>query len=189
MMGYKMLPFEKEQELVRLAQSGDELAFEQLILACTPALYQVIQRMIEDSSEVEMILQETFWRAWRSLDRYKSDRPILPYLMTIAINLIRDRWRSQRWLVDGNLDDLGELLHDSLPSPETQTIVKEELSSLKMAIAALPEAYRTVITLRYGLDLEYQEIANLLKMPINTVRTHLHRARGLLRSLLEENYG
>jgi len=43
--------------------------------------------------------------------------------------------------------------------------------------------------MRYGLDLEYEEIANLLKMPINTVRTHLHRARALLRSLMENNYG
>jgi RNA polymerase sigma-70 factor, ECF subfamily len=183
------LTFIEEQELVYLAQAGDEQAFEQLILDYTPALYQVVQRMVEDGSEVEMILQETFWRAWRSLDRYKADRPILPYLTTIAVNLLRDRWRSQKWLLDINLDDMSDRIDDSLPSPETQTIVKEELKSLKMAIAALPEAYRTVVTLRYGLDLEYQEIANMLKMPINTVRTHLHRARGLLRSLLEENYG
>ena len=188
-MWKKTLPFDEEQELVRRAQAGDEQAFEKLILAYTPALFQVVQRMVEDGSEVEMILQETFWRTWRSLDRYKADRPILPYLTTIAINLLRDRWRSQRWLVDSDLEDLGDFLYDSLPSPETQTIVKEELSSLKMAVAHLPEAYRTVITLRYGLDLNYDEIADMLTMPINTVRTHLHRARGLLRSLMEENYG
>jgi RNA polymerase sigma factor, sigma-70 family len=188
-MWKKSLPFAEEQELVKRAQAGDEQAFEQLILTYTPALYQVVRRMVEDDSEVEMILQETFWRAWRALDRYKADRPILPYLTTIAVNLLRDRWRSERWLVDGNLDDLGELLYDSLPSPETQTIAKEELSSLKMAITRLPEAYRTVITLRYGLDLNYEEIAKMLMMPVNTVRTHLHRARALLRTVLEENYG
>ena len=188
-MWKKSLPFAEEQELVRRAQAGEEQAYEQLIIAYTPALYQVVQCMVEDVSEVEMILQETFWRAWRSLDRYKTDRPILPYLTTIAVNLVRDRWRSQRWLVDSNLEDLGDRLYDTLPSPETQTIVKEEMSSLKMAVTQLPEAYRTVITLRYGLDLNYQEIANMLKMPVNTVRTHLHRARLLLRSQMEENYG
>ncbi len=188
-MWKNLLPFAEEQKLVKRAQAGDEQAYEQLILSYTPALYQVVRRMVEDDSEVEMIFQETFWRAWRSLDRYKADRPILPYLTTIAINLLRDRWRSERWLVDGNLDDLGNQLYDSLPSPETQMIAKEELGSLKMAVAHLPEAYRTVITLRYALDLNYEEIANMLKMPVNTVRTHLHRARALLRSLMEENYG
>jgi len=188
-MWKKSLPFDEEQELVRRAQAGDEHAYEQLILAYTPALFQVVQRLVEDRSEVEMILQETFWKTWCSLDRYKADRPILPYLTTIAVNLLRDRWRSQKWLLDIDLDDLGERLYDSVPSPETQTIAKEEINSLKMAVAHLPEAYRTVITLRYALDLDYEEIANLLKMPINTVRTHLHRARGLLRSLMGESYG
>ncbi|MDR3575429.1 MAG: sigma-70 family RNA polymerase sigma factor [Anaerolineaceae bacterium] len=188
-MWKKTLPFDEEQELVKRAQAGDEQAFEELILAYTPALFQVVQRMVEDGSEVEMILQETFWRAWRSLDRYQADRPILPYLTTIAVNLLRDRWRSQKWLLDIDLDEMGDRLNDTLPSPEIQTIAKEELNSLKMAISKLPEAYRTVITLKYGMDFDYEEIANMLKMPINTVRTHLHRARGLLRSLLEENYG
>jgi len=95
-MGKKTLSHLEEQELLKRAQAGDEQSYEQVILAYTPALYPVVRRMVEDDSDIEMILQETFWIAWQSLDRYNADRPILPHLTAIAMELVRKRWGSER---------------------------------------------------------------------------------------------
>jgi RNA polymerase sigma-70 factor (ECF subfamily) len=87
-MGKKTLPYLEEQELLKRAQAGNEQAYEQIILAYAPALYQVVRRMVEDDPDIEMILQETFWRAWQSLDHCDADRPFLLYLTGIAENLV-----------------------------------------------------------------------------------------------------
>ena len=100
-MWKKVLPFIKEQELWKRARAGDERAYEQLILAYTPALYQAVRRMAPvGDAQIELILQETFWRAWQFLDRQDTDGPILPYLTSIAIHLVQDRWRSSGRLID-----------------------------------------------------------------------------------------
>ncbi|MDR3588951.1 MAG: sigma factor [Negativicutes bacterium] len=86
---------------MKRAQGGDERAYEQLILAYTPALYEAVRRLSPvDEPQIELILQETFWRAWQSLERQDADRPILPYLTSIATNLVRERWRSNGRLID-----------------------------------------------------------------------------------------
>jgi DNA-directed RNA polymerase specialized sigma subunit, sigma24 homolog len=99
-MWKKTLPYSEEQELLERAQAGNEQAYEQVILAYTPALYQLVRCMLEDDKQIELILQETFWKAWRSFDRCKTDQPILPYLTSIAKNLVLDRYRSKSWLID-----------------------------------------------------------------------------------------
>jgi RNA polymerase sigma-70 factor, ECF subfamily len=100
-MWKKALPFINEQELLKRAQAGDERAYEQLILAYTPALYQAVRRLVPaDDAQIELILQETFWKAWQSLERQDADRPILPYLTSIATRLVRGRWRSNGRLID-----------------------------------------------------------------------------------------
>ena len=87
-----------EQELIQRAQNGDEEAFELLIVFYSPALYRVVIHLARDTSEAEGIVQETFWRTWRSLGRYHNDQPFFPYLAAIALNLIRDQWRKEKWV-------------------------------------------------------------------------------------------
>jgi RNA polymerase sigma-70 factor (ECF subfamily) len=100
-MWKKTLPLIDEQELLKRARAGNERAYEQVILAYTPALYQAVQRMLQDNTQIELILQETFWRAWQSIDCWDAGRPVLPYLTSIAMNLVQDRWRSKGKLVEG----------------------------------------------------------------------------------------
>jgi RNA polymerase sigma-70 factor (ECF subfamily) len=100
-MWKKTLPLIDEQELLKRAQAGNERAYEQVILAYTPDLYQAVRRLLQDDSQIELILQETFWRAWQSLDRWDAGRPVLSYLTSIAENLVRERWRLHGQLDDG----------------------------------------------------------------------------------------
>jgi RNA polymerase sigma-70 factor (ECF subfamily) len=175
-----------EQEIIQLAQNGDEEAFESLIVFYSPALYGVVIRMARDSSEAEAIVQETFWRTWRSLNRYRNDQAFFPYLATIALNLLRDQWRKDRWVESEGLGCDFELNADFEPDVETLVEEREVRKYLEDAIHQLPPPYRTVIELRYQNELEYEEIAQIMKVPINTIRTHLHRAKKLLHQGFEQ---
>ncbi len=179
---------EEELALIERAQRKEEDAYEALILAFSALLYRVITRMARDPQEAEATLQETFWRAWRSLDRYQPTRPFFPYLVTIALNLQRDQWRSERWL-DDREESLEGLAGGQEADPAIQAESQEELQRLETAIHALPGIYRAVIALRYDAGMRYEEIAQALSLPVNTVRTHLHRAKRLLRKWLENEDG
>src|SRR3990172_2134818 len=174
-----------ERELIRRSRLGDEQAFSQLVSQNAPSLYRVVRRMASDISEAEAIVQEAFFRAWKSLPGYVEDRPFFPYLVTIAVNLGRDQWRKSRFVDFTGLEPVVESLPATEPTPETQMEETEQLQALAEAVAGLPIAYRAVIALRYDAGMDYREIAEMLGLPVNTVRTHLHRAKAYLRQKLE----
>jgi RNA polymerase sigma-70 factor (ECF subfamily) len=180
--------FSAEQDLIRRASAGDESAFEHLVKEFTPDLFRVMRRMTADTSEAEAIVQETFWRVWQTWPRYKADRRFFPYLVTIAANLLRDAWRKQRRILPDEFEAVSDR-QDTSPLPETQVEEAELLQSLSRSVEGLPPIYRAVIALRYDAELSYEEIASALGLPVNTVRTHLHRAKLALRQTLKEAYG
>lgn len=176
-----------ERRLVALAQTGDNAAFEALVYRYTAALYRVVRRMVGDDGEAENIVQEAFLRVWMNLSRYRNDRPFFPYLVTVAANLVRDRWRREQRLREDELEALADLLPDPGDLPDRLMENAETLRLLAEAVARLPEPYRAVIALRYDAGFSYEEIAVALGLPLNTVRTHLHRAKAQLRRQLEEH--
>ena len=178
-----------EREMIRRAQNGDEEAYESLIVSYSPLLFRVVARMARDPSDAEAIIQETFWRTWQSLSRYHNDRPFFPYLASIAVNLFRDQWRKDKWVTSEGLGFDFELNADSGPDIETLVEEREIRKDLEVAIHQLPPTYRAVIALRYQGELGYEEIANILKVPVNTIRTHLHRAKKLLKQQIEKKNG
>ena len=178
----------EERELIERARRGDDQAFGQLVTHHTPQLFRVIRRVVDDTGEAESAVQEAFLRVWQALPRYQSDRPFFPYLATVAMNLVRDRWRQERRLDFAGLEDVGESLPAPSPGPETLAEEAETLQALAQAVAGLPEGYRTVIALRYDGGLTYQQIAEALELPLNTVRTHLRRAKELLQEELRRRF-
>ena len=174
-----------EKELVSRLRAGDEQAFDQIVSAYTPPLYRVVRRIASDQDEAEAILQETFLRFWKALPWYDEERPLLPYLVTIAVNRGRDVWRRSRLVDFTGLGSAAEDIPGFEPTPESQVEQAEQLQALAEAVARLPLAYRAVIALRYDAGLSYQEIAESLDLPVNTVRTHLRRAKAHLRTQLE----
>jgi RNA polymerase sigma-70 factor, ECF subfamily len=178
------ISFADEQQLLRRAQDGDAGAFEELVAAFTPELFRVVRRMTADTDTAEAILQETFWRVWQALARYQFERRFFPYLAAIAANLVRDSWRKDRRLLPDELDLLSEIPDDK-PGPEFQMEEHQALQSLAREVEALPARQRAVIALRYDAGLSYEMIASALDLPLNTVRTILHRAKQTLRQKLE----
>lgn len=180
------LPLTTVQGLIERAQAGDSAAFEELIGAHSLGLYRVVRRFCSDEAETEEVMQEAFWRTWRSLERYHNDRPFFPYLVTIAVRLVRDRWRKSKWLADETLDGLEQVLADGEPLPEEAAILQEREWMLGQVLQALPQHYRVVIALRYQAGYSYEKIAEMMEIPLNTVRTYLYRAKQMLRRKMEE---
>ena len=142
--------------------------------------------MSPDTLEAESIVQETFWRFWKGLPKYNADRPLLPYLATIASNLARDHYRRERRIVDADADTVLETTGGPDMDLEERVDQEKALQVLVEAIDSLPFAYRAVISLRYDADMSYEDIAAILSLPLNTVRTHLRRAKQILRKKIEE---
>ncbi len=180
------ISFAAERELIRRARAGEEDAFEELVAAFTPDLYHVVRRMTADTDQAEAFVQEAFWRFWQALPRYRDDRRFFPYLATIAANLVRDAWRKDRRIAVENIEFLSDL-PDEQPMPEAVMEDDERLRVLAKTVESLPVQYRTVLALRYDAGLSYEEIAAGMDLPLNTVRTTLHRAKGLLQKRLEES--
>lgn len=174
-----------EAELVRKARVGDPEAFDRLVEISTPRLYRIVRRFASDRGEAEAIVQETWLRAWRALPRSVKDRPVAPWLVRIAVNVARDIWRKKKPLDFADVGGEEDFLQDERPGPEERISQKEALERLVRGVERLRPEYRMVIALRYESGLSYQEIAGVLNLPINTVRTHLHRAKSMLRRWLE----
>lgn len=177
----------RERELIDRARQHDEAAFAALVDLYTGPLFRIVRRMVLDTMEAEALVQETFWRFWQALPRYSPDRPLLPYLATIASNLARDRFRRDRRLDDVDVEALPEQ-GSGRPDAALEDMAENEMALQRLAgyVESLPFGYRAVISLRYEAGMSYAEIAAALSLPVNTVRTHLRRAKEILRRRLEE---
>lgn len=180
-----------DELLLSRYKQGDTQAFRKLVERYTPALYNLAYRFLRDPMEAENVTQETFLRVMLSLGRLRLDLPFKPYLFRIAINLCRDLARKKRALTFTELDSLdhpsdSDFAHDA---PEVwEHLTDAELAArVNTALADLPPPYQIVLWLRYGEDLSYEEIAQTLDLPLNTVRTHLRRAKQRLRARLERD--
>lgn len=184
-MGGPVIP--SDELLVRRYLRGDASAFEQLVERYTPALFNLAYRLTQDRGEAEHIVQETFIRAMGALGRVRTDLPLKPWLLHIALNLCRTLHHRRHAL---NFSDLStaegaELdLPDESPLPPDWVEQQETRQQVRRALADLSPAYRAVLTLRYNEELSYEDIARVLGLPLNTVRTHLFRAKAQLRARL-----
>lgn len=174
-------------ELVTTHLAGDPRAFSELVKRYTQAIYNVAYRFTNDAHEAENLTQETFLRAWNVLPRLTLDKPLKPYFVRIAVNLCHD-WAKQKKLTNVTpLEGGDEIDFPDEESDPLRAVSDAELRDrVRATIELLPPLYRTVITLRYTEEMSYDEMATALDLPVNTVRTHLHRAKTRLRELLEQ---
>lgn len=177
-----------ESDLIRRAALGEAEAFDRLVEAHTPRLYRMLRRLTSDGAEAEALIQEAWLRAWKGRARCSADRPFFPWIATIAVRLARDDWRKRRPL---DFADLGESWEESTgdgDSIERRIESHQARERLAALVRELRPEWQAVIALRYDGHLGYGDIAQALGIPVNTVRTHLRRARLELRRRLEEEH-
>ncbi|MHB8835651.1 MAG: RNA polymerase sigma factor [Candidatus Methylomirabilia bacterium] len=181
---------------VRRARTGDQGAFEQLVLNHQRRTFNVAYRILGDYDEALEITQEVFLQAHRSLGQFRGEARFGSWLLAIAVNQCRNRlkhWkrraRSRHDSLSAPVGEGGSDLQRELPDPgatpaaalegrQLEELVREELKNLD-------EEYRTVLVLRELQDVAYEEIARILEVPIGTVKSRLHRGRAELRELLQ----
>jgi RNA polymerase sigma-70 factor (ECF subfamily) len=190
--------------LIERIKRGDVRAFEMLVVKYQRRIERLIGRMVRDSDLVADIAQETFIRAYRAIPQFRGESAFYTWLYRIAVNtakkalveLKRDPLVTESALAGRDSDDETSRVENELSdgaTPEAMLASKEIAATVNAAIEALSDDLRQAITLREIEGLSYEEIAEVMKCPIGTVRSRIFRAREAiaerLRPLLDTREG
>ncbi len=178
-----------DEELVDAFQAGDLSAFDDLVRRWERRILAAIYRVMGTEDEARDLCQETFLRAYWALGGFKREARFSSWLYQIALNLCRDRMRRRKGRILVSLDAMEEEGVALPPRPVPTPLDLVEAGTLSRAVAAaveeLPEEQREVIVLKEYQDLTFLEIAEILDVPLSTVKTRLYRGLGQLRTRLE----
>jgi RNA polymerase sigma-70 factor (ECF subfamily) len=166
--------------LVAQALAGRSEAFGTLVERYDRAVYHLALRTLRNSEEAKDATQEAFFKAFRSLRTFRPGAKFSTWIFSIVYHACCDRLAQQKRYTDAELPDRA----DPGLGPAGETEQRDEAQRLREAVEALPEKYRTVITLYHLQGKRYEEIAQVLDLPMGTVKTHLFRAKELLRKRL-----
>jgi len=181
-----------DEELVARVIAGDEFAYGVLVERYRDYVYTIAVRIVGDDEDAEDVAQETFVRAYRALPRFRGDSKFSSWLYRITTNralthLKRRKRRAPTDDIDAGPHVEAEAVDDGRAeseSPELLVRDDEFRREVRRAVGDLPEQYRVVVTLFYLEQRSYKEVAETLGIPMGTLKTHLHRARALLRDIL-----
>ena len=184
-----------DPEVVELARKGSEAAYRELLSRYERPVFSLIFRMVRDREMAEDLAQETFIKVLNNLDRYSPEFKFSSWLFKIANNLTIDHLRRRRVdtiSIEGAPDavtaesakatSIMVVSGDESPLEELES--RELGTAIERAIAQLRPEYRACIMLRHVEDKSYEEIAEIVKLPLGTVKTYIHRARHELRVAL-----
>jgi RNA polymerase sigma-70 factor (ECF subfamily) len=172
-----------ELQLIERAVAGDERAFAELVTRYQTAVYNLAYRMLGDAGEAEDAAQEVFLRIYRRLATYNADHRFSTWVLSIASHYCIDLLRRKRpWLVP--LENISNWMRARSRGPEAAALAVEQQDIVRGLLAKLPEHYRLVLLLRYWHDLGYEEIAQVVDLPVSTIKARLHRARNALAALV-----
>jgi RNA polymerase sigma-70 factor (ECF subfamily) len=184
---------ESDSILINQAKSGDDQAYEQLLKKYRNSVYNLVYRMVRDAEEAEDLTQEAFIKAFNSLAQFNEEYAFSTWLYKIATNNCIDFFRKrklQTLSLDKPIQYKDSELHHEIPdpelNPEKNILATERSSIIREAIETLPEKYYTAIVLRHTEEKSYEEIAEILKLPIGTVKARIFRAREMLNKALKD---
>ncbi len=185
-----------DRELATLAAKGREGAFRELLKRYERPVFSLIYRMVRDRTLAEDLAQEAFIRAFNAIGSYNTNYKFSNWIFKIANNHTIDYLRKRRLdtvSIHGSphartADEVSQtsvVLESGDESPHELVEHRELGGQIEEAIGELREEYRTVILLRHVEGYAYDEIAEIMDLPLGTVKTYLHRARNELKIKLE----
>lgn len=192
------VPVEKmdDHSLLAATLTGDEAAFKELVRRYQNQITNYVYRMLDDYDRAVDLAQETFLRVYTSAERYQATYSFSTYIYRIAHNLAISelRQRKRRKLmqfpmffsdkdndeVEIEIEDQRQVLADD------SMIAAEQREAVSKAIASLPEKYRAALVLCDIEEKSYEEISEVLDLPVGTVKSRINRARNLLKDKLKD---
>jgi len=183
---------EPSQELIQQAQVGDPEAQTQLVLSQQHYVYSIAMSILKDPEDAADLTQDVFIRLFRALPQYNGASRFTTWLYRLVVNLGRDelRRRGRQLTVISSGD---EQEHDPITAvadtdrwsdPEQALDSNELRTQVRQALDHLEEHHRLVLTLYYFEDMKYTDIAEILDIPLNTVKSHIRRGKERLAALL-----
>ncbi len=187
----------EDRELAALAAQGREGAFRELLRRYERPVFSLIYRMVRDRALAEDLSQEAFVRAFNAIGTYKTSYKFSNWIFKIANNHTIDHLRKRRLdtvSIHGSphagtaeeAEHSRVVLESTDENPQQYVEHRELGGQIEEAIGELREEYRTVILLRHVEGYAYDEIAEIMDLPLGTVKTYLHRARAELKERLEQ---
>ncbi len=182
-----------DEELVRLFTEGNERAFKELMERYSKKILNYINRMVYDHDRAQDLLQETFIRVYRNIDRFDTRRRFSTWLYTIATNLAKNELRNLSrspllFFQDLFFHNKYKLMFEAVDQgakPDDQLYRSQLRDLVARVIRELPNHHRLVFTLRESEGKSYQEIAEILDCGIGTVKSRLNRARKRFARIIE----
>lgn len=176
-----------DTELLQRYREGEEWAFREIVNRYKNSLYAFLRRFVNQQEVVEDVFQETFLQLYTSQDSFDISRPLRPWLFTIAANKAKDALRKmqrQSTMSMGTLADAGDVSIDEVvnilksyeTTPDQEASKDETAQRVRQVIAEMPENLRGILILAYFEQFSYKHMAEILSIPIGTVKSRLHTA-------------
>lgn len=180
-----------EREILDQIRAGKKYLFAQLVERYKDQAMTLAVRILKHHEDAEEAAQDAFVRAFNALDKFEEKAKFSTWLYRIVYNVCLTRLKKQERKLEFVCEDTdGETDEDLFPSvmPSIEYENLELLEIVKAIIEKLPDKYRAVLSLFYFQELSYEEIGEVMEIPLGTVKTHLFRARTLLLQRLAREY-
>lgn len=171
---------ENDSPYLEAARKRDPAAFEFLIRKYQDRLFNLMYYYIGNRDDAMECVQETFIQFYTRIDSFRGESSLFTWLSRIAMNFAISNKRKKKPMTVDYVEQTSREI------PETSAIRNEVTLQVRDAVRALPDEYRQVIVLRDMEGVEYQEIAEILAIPIGTVKSRIYRARGILAECLKD---
>lgn len=183
---------EEDLELLQKFKQGDETSFAKLVVKYQKPVLNIIYRFTQNKHTAEDMAQEVFIRVYRGAEKFEERSKFFTWLYRVTINYCIKQAKRWKVLAESSLDEekengkLSETVAD--PSPTPQGCLEKEylLVKVREAVMALPDDQRSVVILSKFQDLPYEDIADVLKISVPSVKSKLHRAKLKLKEKLKE---
>ncbi|MSS72517.1 MAG: RNA polymerase sigma factor [Candidatus Latescibacteria bacterium] len=176
--------YEKDRALVQAASRCDPEAMRQIVERHQDRVYHLAYRLVGDADAARDVVQDTFLKAFENLGRMNNGGLLTQGLRQIAVNLIRDRWKTRQKTVCLNEGD--PELPQSRHNPVRDFEIRQMGERIQAALMELPHTYRKMFLLKYVEEMSCVEISGLLGVSVPAAKVQAHRACKMLRRLLPE---
>ncbi|MGI5912243.1 MAG: RNA polymerase sigma factor [Syntrophomonadaceae bacterium] len=201
-LGVCVITYDSSGELIRLISdeslalailNGDLSAFEELVNRYKKPIFSIVYKMIGQYQEAEDVTQEVFVSVYQKLYQFDSNKKFAPWIYRIAANASISALRKRKKTIIVDFDETyGKAYEDYYTGDTCNPHIVLEREELKYyineAINELPSNYRIVIILRYQMELNNQEIADILEISKENVEVKVHRARKALRKIIQKSW-
>ena len=181
----------RDAQLVEAALAGDRDAFGNLVTRYQDRLFNSLLRMVGSHEDAADAVQDAFVQAYTKLDSYRGAAQFYTWLYRIAMNVALSRQRRRRPMasIDHAKETVGEEPLDAAEGPEDVVLSQERVKHVQSALAGLGDEHKRILVLRAIEGFAYEEIADILDLPVGTVRSRIFRARVQLKEKLTSLWG